>query len=293
MGRTTGLFAGRMSFAVVSLIIGSFSTFPVTLAAQGTQGTQGQNAVYNANSNCCKGSSAFIDASMFVTQTGLDLCGVLNGILSNGFISGSIIDARGLPSTTVSMTCATNTTPWSINGNATILNVPSTILLPATAGTSITIPLTWILPAGTHLIGQGDNDPASGTPGTRIVAGSGLTGAMIQFGSSGLCSSPCRDITVEKLTLYGGSGATLNGIVNAYAGDHSWVDHVSIYQILGVGLSVSGIANDSGPYSNIMFDTGRVARTLTDENSGLGCPAPCGFFARGGSLINLMAAGSF
>jgi hypothetical protein len=38
MGRTTGLFAGRMSFAVVSLIIGSFSTFPVTLAAQGTAG---------------------------------------------------------------------------------------------------------------------------------------------------------------------------------------------------------------------------------------------------------------
>jgi hypothetical protein len=37
---------------------------------------------------------------------------------------------------------------------------------------------------------------------------------------------------------------------------------------------------------------GRVARTLTDENSGLGCPAPCGFFARGGSLINLTSAGS-
>jgi hypothetical protein len=46
---------------------------------------------------------------------------------------------------------------------------------------------------------------------------------------------------------------------NAHAG--SYVDHVSLYRILGTGLSVSGLAFDSGPYSNITFDLGGVLGT--------------------------------
>jgi hypothetical protein len=36
----------------------------------------------------------------------------------------------------------------------------------------------------------------------------------------------------------------------------SYVDHVSLYQILGTGLVIGGVATGSGPYSNINFDTG-------------------------------------
>jgi hypothetical protein len=78
---------------------------------------------------------------------------------------------------------------------------------------------------------------------------------MIQFGSSSLCTSACSGISVENLNL-DGQGQAINGIVNAFSQDLSYVDHVSLYQILGTGLSVSGNASHSGPYSNITFDTG-------------------------------------
>jgi hypothetical protein len=63
---------------------------------------------------------------------------------------------------------------------------------------------------------------------------------------------------VEKLTL-DGQGQAINGITNQLAGVQSYVDHVSLYRILGTGLSVSLGANDSGPYSNIAFDLGSVS----------------------------------
>jgi hypothetical protein len=59
----------------------------------------GQNGVYaycDSGSLGIVGSSAFIDASKFVTS-GSNFCGVLDGILpATGFISGIVIDARGL-----------------------------------------------------------------------------------------------------------------------------------------------------------------------------------------------------
>ena len=39
---------------------------------------------------------------------------------------------------------------------------------------------------------------------------------------------------------------------------NSYVDHVSLYRISGIGLSVNGTANDSGPYSEITFDPDTV-----------------------------------
>ena len=52
------------------------------------------------------------------------------------------------------------------------------------------------------------------------------------------------------------------GTSNAESQANSYVDHVSLYRISGIGLSVTGTANDSGPYSNIIFDPDnrRVAR---------------------------------
>jgi len=228
------------------------------------QGSPGQDAVYNSISGIV-GSSSFIDASTF-GGIHVDICAVLYGILSSASTtypsSGAVIDARGLPGTTgTKMTCAAGTTPW--NNGATFVNVPSTILLPATGGTTptpIIISSPWILPSNTHLIGEGDGTSGGSTSGTTIQARSGFSGTMIQFGSSSpVCpTTGCSGISVENLTLDGQGplGQTVNGIANAYSQDGSYVDHVSLYQILGTGLAVSGIASNSGPYSNLTFDTG-------------------------------------
>jgi hypothetical protein len=131
-------------------------------------------------------------------------------------------------------------------------------LLPA--GTIIS-PGIWILPPGTHLIGEGDSIGS----GTTIQTGSTFSataGPMIQF-----CSSACSDVSLERVNL-DGFGGPINGIVNSFAGEGSFVDHVSLYQIRGTGLSVSGsptnpAATNSGPYSNITFDTGNYAGATT------------------------------
>jgi hypothetical protein len=163
------------------------------------------------------------------------------------------------------MTCTAS--PWG--SGSSYLNVPSTILLPATGGTTspkpIIIPGTWILPPNTRLIGEGDGIPSgSSTPGTTIQAkANSFSGSMIQFGPSvTFCVPPggggsiCTGISVENLSL-DGQGQAITGIINQFSGDQSYVDHVSLYQIRGTGLSIS--AFDSGPYSNITFDTGNYA----------------------------------
>jgi hypothetical protein len=219
--------------------------------------SQGNNAVYNSSGNCfqssqCAGSAAFIDASVF-TSKATDFCGVLKYVLANvdqppTYPSGAVIDARGLKSGNTSMTCTAS--PWA----GITLPPPSNILLPA--GT-IVIPSTWKLPPSTHLIGAGSNITSSGfTPGTTLAAQSGFTGtAMISFGSSSLCTSTCTGIAVENLTLNGQSQA-IDGIDNTLSQDLSYVDHVGLYRIVGTGLSVSGNAKNSGPYTNITFDLG-------------------------------------
>jgi hypothetical protein len=60
-----------------------------------------------------------------------------------------------------------------------------------------------------------------------------------------------------------GNGLAIDGIDNSLLQDSTYVDHVSLYQILGTGLSVSGNATNSGPYSNITFNTGAYSPTST------------------------------
>ena len=244
-----GVAYGRKLFGVVAAMVACLLTFRGQTQAQG--GSQGQNAVCTSTSQfgCAPavGTSAFIDASTFSSKEP-NICLILNYILTNGFPAGAVIDARGLPgSTGTSLTCTAS--PWT--GIASPL--PSTILLPA--GT-IVIPATWYLPSGTHLIGQGDTAGS----GTTLRASSGFSGAMLQLGSSSSpawCSStnPCTGIGVEKLVL-DGQGQTVVGISNPLAQTQSYIDQVSLYQILGTGLQISGSANNSGPYTNIKFDTG-------------------------------------
>jgi hypothetical protein len=237
------------------------------LACRTAAAQQGQDAVYNPSGQVTN-SPSFIDASVFVSITNPNICAVLYNILNGTLLgrqgypaTGAVIDARGISGSTA-LTCSPGTTPWN-NGTIT-LTVPSTILLPATGGatpTPIIISSMWILPVNTHLIGEGDGIPSSGTtPGTTIQAASGFSGTMIQFGSSSACtpSVVCTGISIEKLTLDGQGqlGQTVSGVANGFSQDFSYVDHVTLYRILGTGLSVTGSANNSGPYSNITFDTG-------------------------------------
>jgi hypothetical protein len=195
---------------------------------------------------------------MFKAQAA-DVCGVIYYIFTHGYPSsfGTVVDARGLNSSTTTMTCAAGTTPWN-NGSA-FVNVPSTILLPA--GT-IVIRTTWALPQNTHLIGVGDGIFSASGIGTAIQAckqsinSCSFTGAdMIDFGTAASCPSGCTAVSIENLVL-DGQGQSINGIVNQYSQTFSYIDHVSLYQIVGTGLSVSGSASHSGPYSNVTFDTG-------------------------------------
>jgi hypothetical protein len=240
-----------------------FAAFPTPAVAQ----SQGNNAVYyqpGSTGVCCKGSSAFIDASMFADTT---ICSTIYHVLTSTNppypSTGAVIDARGLHTGITNMTCAAGTTPW--NNGTTFVNVPSTILLPA--GT-ILIRSTWVLPNNTTLIGVGDGLPASTTASSTTIQackqsinGCSFTGTdMIDLGTSIVCPligtiHVCNSVSLENLTL-DGQGQSINGIVNSNSQTGSYVDHVSLYQILGTGLLAEGNANNSGPYSNITFDTG-------------------------------------
>jgi len=248
-GRDGGVFLG-----IVLVLIVCLAAFSTAARAQ----NPGNNAVFPMSGLCCQGSSAFIDASVFVSGTNPNICAVLHNILGGvGYpAAGAIIDARGI-SGTAALTCTAS--PWAGISNPP----PSTILLPATGGASptpIVISSTWVLPANTHLIGEGDGIASSGsTPGTTIQAATSFAGSMIQFGSSSVCpSGVCTGISVENLTL-DGQGQSINGITNGFSRDFSSVDHVSLYRIRGTGLLIEGSATDSGPYSNITFDTGGSA----------------------------------
>jgi len=227
-----------MLFVITTVLTCWLLALPLQLKAQNScpSPSTGQDAVYNTtcNNGPIVGSSAFIDASQFGVSTS-DICKVLRGILSsNSYPAGAIIDARGLPGNTgTSMTCATNTTPWSQDNNVHVLNVSSTILLPA--GT-IQIPATWVLPSNTRLVGQGENNPLSATPGTTIQAAVPYLASMIQFGSS--ATSVCANlgvvcgISVQRLTL-DGKAQSIDGIINQLSQSNTYVDHVTIYQVLG------------------------------------------------------------
>jgi hypothetical protein len=260
---TGSLSIGKLLGITVPVVLW-LSVFPVVVNAQGGQG---QNAVYPASGNCCVGSAAFIDAGMFASNPSQrNICAVLNWVLnpSNGVLAttGAVIDARGVPGITplVSMKCGAS--PWA----GISAPPPSVILLPA--GT-IVIPTTWVLPNNTTLIGEGDAGLTTTFATTlqackQSVNNCSFTGTdMIDLGSATVCPlingvAVCNQVSVEHLAL-DAQGQSLNGIVNANAQTGSHVDYVRLYQILGTGLWIEENASDSGPYSNLTFDTGSFA----------------------------------
>jgi hypothetical protein len=226
---------------------------------------QGYNAVCSTSSLTCATtapSAAFIDASAFCPSggcSGVDFCATVNAALQAlqtlSPTLGGVVDARGINPSGAN-TCANSpfTHPVSVS-------IPSTILLPSG---SITIDQTWTLPDRTRIIGQGNNSPGdilpAGTPnGTEvIVESSGFPGsAMIQMGNSTYCtegpnSDQCFGVSVESVFLSGGGNHySMNGIVNDYAGESSYVDHVNFGSVEGTGLMIGLNAANSGPYSNL------------------------------------------
>jgi hypothetical protein len=265
------LTVARKLVAIVAVLL----WLEVLLAPADAQTAPGYNAICNSGSGCSTAPTpAFIDASA-LGGTNKDICAVLYGILSNSSTqypaSGAVIDARGLPGTLgTKMVCASGTTPW-FNGT-TFANVPSTILLPAGI---ITIPSTWVLPSGTKLIGEGSRIPpfpvSPPIPGTTMIQActnsitgcpaTNFSGAMIEFGAGcpgTQCTGPESRVSVEDLVL-NGNGLGVTGILNGEAEELSYVDHVALIQILGIGLNIISNAENSGPYTNITFDTGAYA----------------------------------
>jgi hypothetical protein len=221
MKNTTRSTPIRVAFVIVAVFTCWLLAFSTDAEAQ----SQGNNAVYNSSGICssstlCGFSGAFIDASTFASSFP-NICAILHGILIGGSYpaAGAVIDARGLNSSITSMQCTAS--PWS----GITSPPPSKILLPA--GT-ILIPTSWILPANTHLIGEGDN-PSSATlaAGTTIQACNSSKNtcsfpantAMIQFGFS----SSATGISVENVTL-DGQGQPINGVVNPYSSYLTYVD---------------------------------------------------------------------
>lgn len=231
-----------------------------------------QNAVCGGTTQCGTplSSPAFLDASVPGIR-GTDICQSIRNIIgpSSYPAIGAVIDARGLPMIQgVSMTCAPGTSPW-FDGSSNYAKKPSTILLPA--GT-ITIPATWVLPAGTKLIGEGSQDPPNSIPiplpGATVIQActsslpgcnnANFSGAMIEFGRAcpdAQCTGTVNGVSVENVLL-NGNDLNITGIQNAEGQELTYVDRVSLYQIMGIGLQVTLNATHSGPYSNLTFDTG-------------------------------------
>jgi hypothetical protein len=248
----------RWNLAAVLAVL-AISGFPVSLQAQ----SLGNNTVYNA-SNATTNSTAYIDASAFAKDangpaSASDLCTVLNYIYSTSGIipsTGAVIDARGIA---VGMSNPCTASPW----NGVSSPPPTTVLLPPGG---IFIPNTWVVPSGTHLIGE------------RRNTNFGITSAfptgnfMIQMGPSSPCSCPatgCAPVVVQDIALEPTATLDINGIDNECSGPLSYLDHIAFFDVAGIGLKIGPGAADSGPYTTLTYGAGSYCETNQP------CPSRC------------------
>jgi hypothetical protein len=224
----------RAFFGGLLVCLACFSALPTH--AQNPQ--QGANAVWTSGipSGSPVPSYTFVDATQF-SGNSLDFCAQINSALSfvqnhsNLFPSGAVVDARGV------FTSGCSSDPFNN------ITVGSTLLLPPRI---IMIQHMWTMPNNTRIVGE-----------SQVVVSTlqakGLTGDMIEMGSSTLCttSSPCSGISIEHLTL-DGQTENVNGIHN-FAQDQSYVNDVNFVGMASTGLVVDTGAAGSGPYSNINY----------------------------------------
>lgn len=237
-----------------------------SVATLPAQSQKGDPAVWTS-STVFSASTAYVDASAFCGSSGcsgVDFCSVANQALAILPSAGGVVDARGV-NPGGSNSCGSGNTPYLVGSTA--IGAPSTLLLPS--GT-ITISKTWTMPNGSKIIGQGAGS-SSYYGATTLVGTTALSGDwMIQMGgSSGSfnCSNTalghCTEIGVEDLNLEGPPGVVVNGIFNGQGQDQSYVTRVNMYQIDGAGLGVTNSAQNSGPYTDIVFDGGSYGTSST------------------------------
>jgi hypothetical protein len=261
------LVANWMFFATIVVLICWLAALPNTAAAQNNQ--VGWNAVCPGTTGTTCGtptpSSSFIDATRFNG----DICGqIYNALVS---VPSSVpaffhpvIDARG---TKASLTCTGSETPW-VPTSGTAYTNPSTILLPA--GT-ITISASWVLPSNTKLIGVGaEYTNPQGVPETSIAeTPSGFAGPALLQMCDATTNQRCFGVGISNLSLIGLPRPIfpIDGIDNSNAEEGSFVEHIYMYLISGVGLKLGthptgGTSSHSGPYSDIWDEvSGASAQT--------------------------------
>jgi hypothetical protein len=245
---------------------------------------EGNNAIYSGSGNAA--STAYIDAGAFYNNgnSGLDICTILNKILTcsssggcGGYsqypAAGAVIDARGilpLQGAPASLSCSGD--PFYNSTTSSYVTVPSTILLP---GETIMIPQPWVLPSNTRIIGVGSGLNFYTTIGAQSSfaipsSPQSTIPTMIQMGV-GSISSPtlATGVVIENLIVYGNGLGFFDGIDNLSAGDGSYVNDVDITGIGPLtststlsgtactpnsgaitGLCIGKSATYSGPYTN-------------------------------------------
>jgi hypothetical protein len=220
--------------------------------------------------------NSYIDASAssFATAKG-DFCTTLYNALaqvqlpgySATYLGTAVVDARGI---TASFTCSTSS---ALNPFSALTSVAATVLLPQG---QIQICTPWVIPSGVKLIGVGGEDPALGGFVSRTwIQASTNTNCTGAFSGSGVIvmgtGSNCTGTSIEQLVV-DAQGQAIDGIDNEDCGDQSYVKNVTLYQVLGVGLdaykanvddNTSPSPTDSGPYTNITFDTNTTSTTTS------------------------------
>jgi hypothetical protein len=261
MGIANGSVLRWLYFLAASILLTLSSVVPQRGFAQTINAApQGDNAVWLSGTTIM-GSSAIIDANAF---TG-DICAKIAAALtSTSFPAGGVIDARGaLPAGMTHQVCANSPSSGLVSQPPA-----ATILLPA--GTII-LPVPWVLANQTRIIGEGRQQTSISAEttmnGTMLFSGS----VLIQMGSSSWCpSTGCTGIVVSEMFLegFGSVLPNLDAIDNSFAGEFSRVEHVTVSDFTGNGLLikgavVGGLADNSGPYSDLAIGNTNAGPTPT------------------------------
>lgn len=244
------------------------------------------NAIYNSSSTIVA-SNGVIDVHSWNSSG--SLCDNLNAALTalnescHPYAVGeAVLDARGFSSSTA-LSCSSN--PFANTGITNITGTHATVLLPAA---TITLSVPWVLPARTRLIGEGPQatvlSAGSGFTGSDMIdigAGSSNSGTFYCAGGGGMFFN-CNGVQIEHLGLMGpglSATQTVNGVVNLYGEELSYLNDVEIDNMsgtaltLGVGYNSSstsdGSATNSGPYTNIASkDSATCVRITGGTTSG-------------------------
>jgi len=255
------------SVLVLASLALSIASMPITVRAQNPgNNAAGNNAVWSSSTSVV-GSAAFVDASAWCGSGGTrncggvnsDFCATLSAALGQVRTTGGVVDARGVVNSSHGGAQACGSDPFAAAGIAQTNQVPITVLLPAS---TINLQCTWTLPSNVRLVGEGGESVLAAQQTKFCTSSSSCSAscssptiAMLQMGSTGCSSTICSGISIERLKLQNASTLVVDGIINDYATQSSYVREVEMSGLTGTGLYVGPQAPGSGPYTNLNFTT--------------------------------------